>query len=88
MENTDEAKKYEPLRNALSHTGQLRADTIKELETNFGKGYFDLPYCIFDHSLPKNIEHLQIQVKDLRNIAMDNIRKELQKQKPAETRAP
>jgi hypothetical protein len=76
MEDKEEAKKYEPLRHTLSHYGQIRPSTIKKLEENF-----ELPYCIFDHSSPKNIEHLQIQAKKLMDIVMDYIRKELQKQK-------
>jgi hypothetical protein len=81
MEDKEEAKKYEPLRHTLSHYGQIRPSTIKKLEENFEKEYFELPYCIFDHSSPKNIEHLQIQAKELMDIAMDYIRKALQKQK-------
>ena len=62
MEDKEEAKKYEPLRHTLSHYGQIRPSTIKKLEENFEKEYFELPDCIFEHS-PKNIEHLQIQAK-------------------------
>jgi hypothetical protein len=81
IEDKRKARKHKPLRNALSHRGRLQSWTRKKLEDNFGKGYFDLPNGIFDHSSPKNIEHLQIQANKLRNIAMDYIHKELQKQK-------
>jgi hypothetical protein len=80
MAEKAEARKYEPLRDVLSHHEQIKPDTMKKLEDKFGKGYFDLPYCKFDHSSTKNIEHLQIQAKDLMEIAMNYIRKELKKQ--------
>jgi hypothetical protein len=81
IEGIEEAKKYRPLRNALSHRGKLWDVTIKELKDNFKNVNFDLPNGIFDHSSPKNIELLRIYANELRNIAMDYIRKELQKQK-------
>jgi hypothetical protein len=81
IEDKWKARKHQPLRHALSHSGRLKPWTRKKLEKNFGKGYFELPNGIFDHSSPKNIKHLQIQANELRNIAMDYIRKELEKQK-------
>lgn len=82
----EEVKKYEPLRHVLSHQGQIKPNTIRKLEENFEKGYFELPYCIFDHSSPKNIDHLRTQAIELRRIAMDYIRKELKKQKLSSTK--
>jgi ribosomal protein S17E len=81
MADKVEARKYGPLRDALSHHTQLKPKTIKKLKDNFGKGYFDLPNGKFDHSSAKNIEHLQIQATELMNIAIGYIRKELQKHK-------
>jgi hypothetical protein len=81
IEDKWKARKYTPLRHAMNHIGRLKRGTRKKLKDNFGKGYFDMPDGIFDHSSPKNIEHLRIQANELRNIAMDYIRKELQKQK-------
>ncbi len=84
-EDNSSARKYEPLRNAMSHRGKLFNSTIQKLKENFGDDYFDLPCGIFDHSSPRNIEHLRIQANELRNIAMDYIRKELAKQKKLST---
>jgi hypothetical protein len=82
IEGIVEANKYRPLRNALSHRGKLYDDTIKELKDNFkDEEAFDLPNGIFDHSSPKNIRNLETQANQLRNITMNYIRKELQKQK-------
>ena len=75
------ARKYKPVRHVLSHHERLSLRTRKKLEHNFGKGYFDLPYGKFDHSSSKNIERLRTQANELRNKAMDYIRKELKKQK-------
>lgn len=81
IEDKWKARKYKFLRHALSHSGRLDSRTRKKLENNFGKGYFDMPNGILDHSSPKNIDHLRIQANELRNIDMDYLRKELKKQK-------
>jgi hypothetical protein len=72
-----EARKYEPLRDVLSHHEQLLQDTIDDLENNFGKGYFVLTNKKFDHYHPTNIEHLKTEAYALRNIALPYIDKEL-----------
>jgi hypothetical protein len=61
MEDKEEARKYEPLRHVLSHYGQIRPDTLKQLKANFGEDYFALPNDKFDHSSARNVERLEIQ---------------------------
>jgi hypothetical protein len=71
------ARKYKPLRHALSHHERLEPWTRKKLEKNFGKGYFDLPYGKFDHSSPKNRENLQKEAIKIMEIALGYLRREL-----------
>jgi hypothetical protein len=73
-----QARKYEPLRDVLSHHEQLKPDTIKKLENNFGQGYFVLTRNQrFDHSSPTNIERLRKEAYELRSIALSYINQEL-----------
>lgn len=72
-----QARKYEPLRDVLSHHEQIKQDTIDALENNFGKGYFVLTNKKFDHSHPTNIDHLRKEAYELRNITLPYINQEL-----------
>lgn len=74
----NECAKYEPLRNALSHLGELQMETRQGLEDNFGKDYFELTTRNqFDSTSPKNKDHLKAMANDLRRIAMNHLSKKL-----------
>jgi hypothetical protein len=74
----NECAKYEPLRNALSHLGELQMETRQGLEDNFGKDYFELTTRNqFDSTSPKNKDHLKAMANDIRRIAMNHLSKKL-----------
>ena len=74
----NECAKYEPLRHALSHPLELRANTRQSLENNFGKGYLELTRRNqFDFTSPKNKDHLKTVANGLMRIAMNHLCKKL-----------
>jgi CRISPR/Cas system Type II protein with McrA/HNH and RuvC-like nuclease domain len=69
-------KKFESLRDAVSHYDELFHDTKVRLESNFGLGYFELSQKgTFDYAL--NQEHLDEQIRILLTGIMRNLRKEI-----------
>jgi hypothetical protein len=50
--------KYGYLRDALSHSGQLRERTLKNIEKEFGQNYFVFNKMGFDYDSPTNIQNL------------------------------
>jgi hypothetical protein len=75
---SNECKKYEPLRDVLSHPDEIRPETRERLKTEFGDSYFDLTRRgEFDYHSSKNKQHLRIEADKLRKIAMNNLTKKL-----------
>ncbi|MGI8832180.1 MAG: hypothetical protein ACR2IS_06020 [Nitrososphaeraceae archaeon] len=54
-------KKYKFLRHVLSHGNKLGPHTIKEVDHNFGPGYFVFKNRRFDYTSSVNMEHLRIE---------------------------
>jgi hypothetical protein len=74
----NECAKYEPVRHALSHPGELQADTRQALEKSFGKDYYEFTKRNqHDPTSPKNRDHLRAVANDLRRIVIDHLSKKL-----------
>jgi len=74
----NECATYEPMRHALSHPGELQANTKRALENNFGKDHFEFTKGDqLDPTSPKNKDHLRTIANDLKRIVIDHLNKKL-----------
>lgn len=74
----NECAKYEPVRHAISHPGELQANTRQALENNFGKDYFKFTKRNqLDPTSSKNKDHLRTVANDLKRIVINHLSKKL-----------
>jgi hypothetical protein len=74
---TDLKERFEPLRDVLSHGSQIRQDTRKRLEDNFGLNYFDFnSNGTFDYASTHNLQRLRNEAIYLLNEVIRHVRQD------------